>query len=97
MYICAVFIIKRITMSFSSFSLPGTCRECHRQANQRDDTSTPLPHAVGCVYENQVPVFAFPSQTRPCLECANLKKWEEDCTMGNVYCPGTPRVHTCGR
>jgi hypothetical protein len=94
MYICAVFIIKRNIFNMSSSSFGTPCRECNRKANPRDDTNTPYPH-TGCEYEDQDPVFAFPSQSRPCLECENKKKWQENYNKGILECPYAPRVHTC--
>ena len=103
MYICAVIIIKKTSImlcssSSSKFVLTGAkCPECNRQDDPHGATGGPLPH-TGCKFEYQEPVFAFPSpQSRPyCIECANYEKWLEDFNSGNIYCPGAPRVHTCG-
>jgi hypothetical protein len=97
LYMCSIYNKKNTMTSYNppvAFALDKMCPECARQANPRGADGAPRPHLPGCQNE-QVPDFA--SLYLPCLECANQKKWETDFENGNVYCPGTPRVHTCGR
>ena len=71
----------------SSPSFP-VCRECTRT------DGAPTPHCDTCVFAYVNPKFDFSMQ---CLECLRLKRWNDDYRKGNVYCPGAPRVHNCGK
>ncbi len=83
----------------SEFVLAGNkCPECVRQGDPHGAAGAPRSHLDGCPHEH-VPDFAslYPPSTLPCLECANQQKWKKHYDEGIVYCPGAPRVHTCGR
>lgn len=77
------------------------CRKCAvaTRANNGEEFLTPVSdHAPSCPFHIEyeaTPSFSFFNGS--CNECIRAEKYAQDYASGNIYCPGAPRPHTCGR